>query len=413
MKNTFKLVFAFLLVTLAFSACLKNEIKQKITMAIPVFETKSDYYAKLKLQQPQEIENPSKFILYKNYVLLQDLLRGIHIINISNISNPVKIGFIPAGNAQDMAIKDDMLYLDCQRDLVTLNITDINSITLSHIIENAFNEFSGPISSNASTVFAGYKFVDTTIKENYVLYSKNYYGTQSGTTTLNTFSPANLGGGSNGGTSTGGSMARFCVINNFLYTVDNSSVFVFGITNPAIPVKGNNLQLNASLETIYPMSDKLFLGSTTGMFILSISNPELPVMLGTFSHARVCDPVIADGNIAYVTLRSGTQCLGFTNQLDVVDIANVSNPKLIKSYAMSNPHGLSKKGNTLYICDDDKLKVLDVENTNDVKEIKSITMAKTFDVIVAGNTAFVSAADGLHLFDITVATAPIERSLIK
>jgi hypothetical protein len=147
---------------------------------------------------------------------------------------------------------------------------------------------------------------------------------------------------------------------------------------------------------------------------LSISNPALPVKLGTFSHARVCDPVIADGNIAYVTLRSGSQCQGFINQLDVVDITNLSLPKLIKSYPMNNPHGLSKKENTIYLCDGDKgLKLLNAANANTVTELKTISMAKTFDVVAIGNTAFVSAADGLHLFDIANTNAPIERSLIK
>jgi hypothetical protein len=42
------------------------------------------------------------------------------------------------------------------------------------------------------------------------------------------------------------------------------------------------------------------------MFIYDNSNPQAPVQLGVFQHARACDPVFASGDRAYVTLRDGT-----------------------------------------------------------------------------------------------------------
>lgn len=51
------------------------------------------------------------------------------------------------------------------------------------------------------------------------------------------------------------------------------------------------------------------------MFIFSIANPTQPTQLATFQHATVRDPVIADNQYAFVTLRSGTTCQGFTNEL--------------------------------------------------------------------------------------------------
>ncbi|MBK8279937.1 MAG: hypothetical protein IPK94_07395 [Saprospiraceae bacterium] len=54
-------------------------------------------------------------------------------------------------------------------------------------------------------------------------------------------------------------------------------------------------------------------------------------MLSTFSHARACDPVYVEGDIAYITLRNGTRCENFTNELDVVDITNITSPRLIKN----------------------------------------------------------------------------------
>ena len=157
--------------------------------------------------------------------------------------------------------------------------------------------------------------------------------------------PDVAGGGSPFGV--GGSMARFTIVNNYLYAVSNSALNVVSIANGADPVFSNKVQMSWGIETLYPFNNRLFIGTNTGMFIFDITNPTSPVQLGTFTHARKCDPVIADNTNAFVTLRTGTSCQGTGEQLDVLDISNLSNPTLIKTYPMTNPHGLAKDGNTL------------------------------------------------------------------
>jgi hypothetical protein len=123
-------------------------------------------------------------------------------------------------------------------------------------------------------------------------------------------------------------------------------------------------------------------------------------MLGQFTHVRTCDPVIADDHYAYVTLRSGTQCQGFTNQLDILNIENINNPRLAKSYPLTNPHGLSKDGELLFICDGkDGMKVFNAANVQNVTLIKQIKDIETYDVIAFNKVALVVAKDGLYQFD--------------
>jgi len=136
------------------------------------------------------------------------------------------------------------------------------------------------------------------------------------------------------------------------------------------------------------------------MFIYDIANPTNPVQLGTFAHARKCDPVIADNMNAFVTLRSGTTCQGFGEQLDVLDISNLSNPTLIKTYPMTNPHGLAKDGNTLIICDGrDGLKFYNASDVRNLSLQKQITGFDTYDVIAFNGWALVVAKDGLYQYD--------------
>ena len=46
------------------------------------------------------------------------------------------------------------------------------------------------------------------------------------------------------------------------------------------------------------------------MEIYDLTEEQNPVCLSDFNHVRSCDPVVVQGDIAYVTLRSGSFCGG-------------------------------------------------------------------------------------------------------
>ncbi|HEY6955191.1 MAG TPA: hypothetical protein VI385_08095, partial [Flavisolibacter sp.] len=148
------------------------------------------------------------------------------------------------------------------------------------------------------------------------------------------------------------------------------------------------------------LKDKLFLGSMEGLYIYDISNPTSPVAKGNFIHAKACDPVVADEKYAYVTLKAGTTCGSATNELEIVDIADVTKPSLLKTYAMSGPSGLSKDGNTLFVCDGkDGLKIYDATDYSKLSLIKQISNIEPLDVIAWNRNALVVTKDGLYQYD--------------
>jgi hypothetical protein len=199
----------------------------------------------------------------------------------------------------------------------------------------------------------------------------------------------------------GGSMARFAIVDNRMYTVSSSDLNVFDISVLNKPAFSNAVNISSwNIETIFPFKNKLFIGSQNGMFIYNINNPDHPALDGQFGHVQSCDPVIADNSYAYVTLRSGTMCQGFTNELDILKLNNFTNPQLIHTYSLTNPHGLSKDGNLLFICDGaDGLKIYDAKDVNNLKLIRQIPGIETYDVIAFNNKALVVANDGLYQYD--------------
>jgi len=174
-----------------------------------------------------------------------------------------------------------------------------------------------------------------------------------------------------GSTGQGGSMARFTLVDSYLYTVTDNGLNSFDISDAINPNLTNNINIGWGIETIYPFRNNLFIGSQSGMFIYGIDNPAVPAYRGEFQHARACDPVVVRGDIAYVTLRGGTPCDGFDNQLDVIDVSNVMNPTLMTTYQMDSPHGLAITGDEiLYVCDGDSgLRVYNAEDPMDLRQI--------------------------------------------
>jgi hypothetical protein len=59
-----------------------------------------------------------------------------------------------------------------------------------------------------------------------------------------------------------------------------------------------------------------------------------------FNHARSCDPVVVDDTLDYITLRSGTTCDSILNNLEILNVKDISKPVLVVLYGMTNPHGL-------------------------------------------------------------------------
>lgn len=182
---------------------------------------------------------------------------------------------------------------------------------------------------------------------------------------LNSCTKSESGLSSAGGDATGqgGSLARFAIVDNTLYTVTNNRLLVFDITDREKPVlKGNtpNFPLG-DIETIFARDNNtLFIGSSSAIYIYNISNKLNPVYRGQYNHATACDPVVANNTVAYATLRSSNgvnnwRCNRNVNQLLAIDITNLSSPFLIKTYNLKHPKGLGLYKSELFVCDENAL----------------------------------------------------------
>jgi hypothetical protein len=204
------------------------------------------------------------------------------------------------------------------------------------------------------------------------------------------------------GNGTGGSLARFTLSDGFLYTVTNTDLSVFDVNISDKPNKLKTINLGFGAETIFPYKDALYIGTTTGMRIYDNKNPANPQYLSTYSHIYSCDPVVVQGTYAYVTLRSGTNCRRGQNSLDIIDVSNPSNPKLVKSIPMLNPHGLAVDGPNLFICEGSNgLKSFDLTDPLNPIQREFINDVVSYDVIPTQKRLIVTGKNGIYQYDYT------------
>jgi hypothetical protein len=156
------------------------------------------------------------------------------------------------------------------------------------------------------------------------------------------------------------------------------------------------------METLYRLGNNLFVGTTTGLLIYDLVNPRKPNQISSYDHLTACDPVVVDGQYAYVTLRTGTMCTNGQNLLEVIDKSSINNPFLVKSYPMFNPHGLGVDGNLLFVCDGAAgLKIYDKTDpleiiTNQVTHYPEID---TYDVIPLNDILMLVGKGGIYQYD--------------
>ena len=95
----------------------------------PEYLSYADLRSAVKVTAPRALTSVSRIYLYNNYLFANELNEGIHIIDNSSPTSPKKLGFIEIPGNQDIAIRDDSLYADSYIDLVTIDISDIKSIS--------------------------------------------------------------------------------------------------------------------------------------------------------------------------------------------------------------------------------------------------------------------------------------------
>lgn len=358
-------------------------MKKPLALSIPVIlfilftiistgcSTTSSAKDSIEFSESEILERPGKIYLYDDYIFINEKEKGVHIYDLSQPENPVCAGFLSIPGNVDVAMRNGILYADSRTDLLVIDVRLTEQPKLVKRVKNLF-----PEPPRMPLIF---KILLLPL--------------------LILAQPAGEPSSAESRTGEGGSMARFAIVDNYLYVLGGDALKLLDLSDPLDPVLGHEVVIGWDIETLFPYGDKLFIGGREGMYIFDNRDKGNPAIMSRFRHVTSCDPVVVEGHIAYVTLRSGSGCGAVRDQLLIIDIADCRSPLLLCQYPMDGPFGLAISDGILYVCDGRKgLKILDVSNPRHPEILGREEIHLPYDIILSGGNAIISAVDGLHIY---------------
>ena len=88
----------------------------------PIYQGEADLTVSSLAAQP--VEEAGKIYKYGPYILVGETGLGIHVFDNTDPSNPTGIAFINVPLNEDMAIRNDVMFVDIGRDVVAVDVSD-------------------------------------------------------------------------------------------------------------------------------------------------------------------------------------------------------------------------------------------------------------------------------------------------
>ena len=99
------------------------------TYPTPVYMSYAELRASVAAEEPRPMTEMGRLVLYRDYLFVNEMNKGLHVINNSDPSAPVSVGFIKIPGNTDVSIRDGYLYADSFIDLVVIDISDPENVT--------------------------------------------------------------------------------------------------------------------------------------------------------------------------------------------------------------------------------------------------------------------------------------------
>lgn len=134
-------IIIFLLFTGLLLSCdsrLENEPDRIVNGLKPVYG-QAQQIQTIKVGDTIRMENPGRIVYLAPRLFVNEVNKGIHVIDNSDPAHPVKEAFISIPFNKDLAVQNSVIYADNDQDLVSLLYHSKDSIQLIERQENVFN----------------------------------------------------------------------------------------------------------------------------------------------------------------------------------------------------------------------------------------------------------------------------------
>ena len=324
-------------------------------------------------------------------LLVSDVGVGIHVYDVSDPSAPVEKLVVPLGDNRSTASRGDVVYANDRDAILAIKLGADDSYEIVHTLRGYSSPDEPPV--------WGPDVIDS---------RDNGFGCGCSDEEQPVYAAAPPP------TSTGSSYATFALIDEFLYYVDGFTLVTMDVVDPEAPEEITRQPVGWEIETLFPTATHLFIGGTRGMYIYDRTRPWKPEYVSEVQHFRACDPVVVEGDVAYVTLRGGNRCGETESVLLCIDIADVTKPRVMGRKDVLTPWGLTVDQSMLYVSTGSNgFELFDVTTPATPQRVKQWTHGTTRDFIWAGTTLYVMGDNDISIYDATDPAAPVLLSRIE
>jgi hypothetical protein len=194
---------------------------------------------------------------------------------------------------------------------------------------------------------------------------------------------------------------NYAYVSGYLGIGTDYTLFVIDITNINLPVvAGSYPLLDDVCHGIIVSQNYAYVAAYDGgVKIIDVSNPNSPVEVGSIIPDRT-DDIAYSNNYVYAA--------AWTTGFRVIDVSNRTSPVDVGGEAFDRAHGIAVSGSYVYVAGGNSgLKIFNVSNPSSVVEVGTcIDAVYTEDVYLCGNYAFVKTITLFEIIDITDPSSP-------
>jgi len=101
---------------------------ESVQFASPIYMSYEELRSSVRLEGPRPLDDVGRIYAYQNYLFINERNRGVHVIDNTDPFTPIPRSFINIPGNMDVEIRGDRLFADSFIDLVTLDVSNLESV---------------------------------------------------------------------------------------------------------------------------------------------------------------------------------------------------------------------------------------------------------------------------------------------
>jgi hypothetical protein len=176
MRRSFYLRWRLLVILslpFCFSSCFRHDCIDHVAVKVytPVFLDEIHWQVNPEFLSEKKIKNIGKVNAIGQYFFINEMLEGIHVIDNSNPTAPIPLGFISIPGNIDFDTDGRFLYADSYADLLTIDISNIRN---PRLIQRKRNAFQHSLLEHNSRIIGHYVAKDSFVDFQCGVFTRNY-----------------------------------------------------------------------------------------------------------------------------------------------------------------------------------------------------------------------------------------------